>query len=78
MFLVRWFLIITSIIPALLFFGIKRYFLRAKKKLDYENCPEQSREIHFAKTEKKERYELLRKRLLETVDSGWMRILLVP
>ena len=36
MFLVRWFLIITSIIPAYLFFGIKRYFLRAKKKLDYK------------------------------------------
>ena len=36
MFLVRWFLIINSIIPALLFFGIKRYFLRAKKKLDYK------------------------------------------
>ena len=36
MFLVRWFLIITSIIPALLFFNVKRYFLRAKKKLDYK------------------------------------------
>ena len=36
MFLVRWFLIINSIIPALLFFNIKRYFLRAKKKLDYK------------------------------------------
>lgn len=36
MFLVRWFLIFTSIVPACLFFGIKRYFLRAKKKLDYK------------------------------------------
>ncbi len=29
-------------------------------KLDYTGCPEQKREIHFAKQEKKERYELLR------------------
>ena len=36
MFLVRWFLIFTSIVPACLFFGIKRYFLRAKKKIDYK------------------------------------------
>ena len=33
--------------------------------LDYSNCPEQSREIHFAKAEKKERYEKLKKALLE-------------
>ena len=33
-------------------------------KLDYAHCPEQSREIHFAKAEKKERYEKLRKALL--------------
>lgn len=31
--------------------------------LDYENCPEQSREVHFSKAEKKARYELLRQRL---------------
>lgn len=34
------------------------------RKLDYENCPEQHRETHFAKAEKRERYELLRERLL--------------
>ena len=32
-------------------------------KLDYENCPEQKREEHFAKTEKRLRYELLKARL---------------
>lgn len=30
------------------------------EKLDYENCLEQSREVHFAKVEKKERYEKLK------------------
>ncbi|MCR5694178.1 MAG: hypothetical protein K6G89_04310 [Clostridia bacterium] len=33
--------------------------------LDYENVSEQFREDHFAKTEKKERYEFLKKRLFE-------------
>ena len=33
------------------------------EKLDYENCPEQSREGHFAKAEKRARYECLRERL---------------
>ena len=32
--------------------------------LSYENNPEQFRETHFAKAEKKQRYELLRQRLL--------------
>ncbi len=32
--------------------------------LSYENNPQQFREVHFRKTEKKERYELLKKRLL--------------
>lgn len=32
--------------------------------LDYNNCPEQSRETHFAKEEKRLRYEYLRKQLL--------------
>lgn len=32
--------------------------------LDYGNCPEQFREIHFAKDEKRLRYEYLRRRLL--------------
>lgn len=34
------------------------------KALDYENCPEQFREVHFAKEEKRLRYERL-KSLLE-------------
>lgn len=33
--------------------------------MSYENCPEQSRDVHFAKQEKKERYELLKSRLEE-------------
>ena len=33
------------------------------EKLDYTNCPEQYREVHFAKEEKKLRYELLKERL---------------
>ena len=32
-------------------------------RLDYANCPEQDRAVHFAKVEKKERYELLKERL---------------
>lgn len=31
--------------------------------LDYSSCPEQSREVHFKKAEKRERYELLKARL---------------
>ena len=31
--------------------------------LDYSNCPEQFREVHFAKAEKKLRYETLKARL---------------
>jgi len=30
------------------------------EKLDYNDCPEQFREVHFAKEEKRERYEYLR------------------
>ena len=33
--------------------------------LDYENRPEQSREVHFADAGKRQRYELLKARLLE-------------
>lgn len=33
------------------------------EKLDYTDCTEQLREEHFAKKEKKERYELLKERL---------------
>lgn len=32
-------------------------------RLDFANCPEQDRAVHFAKVEKKERYELLKERL---------------
>lgn len=39
------------------------------EKLDYTDNPEQSREVHFAKTEKKERYELLKKRLREYLET---------
>ena len=34
--------------------------------LDYNDCPEQFREVHFAKEEKKERYEYLKEKLLNT------------
>ncbi|MBR4203848.1 MAG: hypothetical protein IKQ92_00035 [Clostridia bacterium] len=33
------------------------------KKLNYMDCPEQFRETHFAKEEKRQRYELLKARL---------------
>ena len=35
------------------------------EKLDYSGCPEQLREVHFAKAEKRERYEMLKARLYE-------------
>ena len=35
-----------------------------KQKLNYVNCPKQERSIHFAKAEKKARYELLRGELM--------------
>ena len=34
-----------------------------KYALDYENCPLQNREVHFAKAEKRRRYEYLKARL---------------
>ena len=37
------------------------------QKLTYAGNPEQSRETHFAKKEKRLRYEALRKKLLETL-----------
>jgi hypothetical protein len=37
------------------------------EKLDYTDCPEQFREIHFAKEEKRQRYEQLRKKLFDSV-----------
>ena len=33
--------------------------------LNYEDCPEQFRDVHFAKEEKKKRYEALKMRLTE-------------
>ena len=33
------------------------------EKLEYENCPEQFRAVHFAKEEKRQRYELLKEKL---------------
>lgn len=36
-----------------------------EKKLDYENCTEQFRQIHFAKEEKKRRYEYLKSGLFK-------------
>ena len=32
--------------------------------LNYENCPEQFREVHYAKEENRQRYEYLRQRLM--------------
>ncbi len=38
------------------------------EKLDYENRPEQSREVHFADAGKRARYELLKARLLAAME----------
>lgn len=40
------------------------------KKLDYENCPLQSRQIHFAREEKRLRYEALRSALKAYTGGG--------
>ena len=37
------------------------------RALDYSDCPEQLREAHFRKAEKRERYELLKARLAEAL-----------
>ena len=39
------------------------------EKLDYTNCPEQFREVHFQKEEKRKRYELLKGRLYNALIS---------
>ena len=39
-------------------------------KLNYENCPEQFREVHFAKEEKRLRYEYLKKALADALRKG--------
>ncbi len=40
------------------------------KKLDYENCPEQDRKVHFAKEEKRLRYEKLKERLEKRMEDN--------
>ena len=35
------------------------------EQLDYSDCPEQFREVHFAKEEKRQRYEFLREKLCD-------------
>ena len=37
-------------------------------KLNYNNCTEQSREVHFAKEEKRLRYECLKERLFRQLN----------
>lgn len=39
--------------------------------LDYKNCEEQFRDLHFAKAEKKARYEYLKARLLAETEKKW-------
>lgn len=41
------------------------------EKLDYSNNPEQFREVHFAKTEKFERYEYLKEKLKEFTEQKY-------
>ena len=38
------------------------------EKLDYDHCPEQDRQVHFAKEEKRRRYELLKERLFSALE----------
>ena len=45
------------------------------KKLNYDGCPEQFRDVHFKKEEKRHRYELLKARLSSLLEN---RIYLVP
>ena len=49
--------------------GDKRFDLTSEQfgdeKLDYDDAPEQFREVHFAKVEKNERYEYLKEKLRE-------------
>ncbi|MBQ9415054.1 MAG: hypothetical protein IJU16_08030 [Clostridia bacterium] len=40
------------------------------RTLSYVDCPEQFREVHFAKEEKRKRYEYLRAKLLETLPTA--------
>ena len=40
------------------------------RELSYTDCPEQTRDVHFAKEEKRLRYELLRARLLSRLEEA--------
>ena len=40
------------------------------RALDYDRCPEQRREVHFARAEKQARYALLKARLEKALDGG--------
>ena len=42
--------------------------------LDYSGCPEQFREVHFAKEEKRERYEYLKSELAKYFDNSERRL----
>lgn len=44
------------------------------RKLDYSGCPKQLREKHFAKTEKKQRYELLKQKLEKKLEERPQRL----
>ncbi len=39
------------------------------RKLNYENCPEQSRQAHFGKAEKQRRYEQLKEALMKELET---------
>lgn len=39
------------------------------EKLDYSNCPIQTREVHFKKEEKQKRYEYLKAKLFEKINA---------
>ena len=41
-----------------------------EEKLDYSDCPEQFREVHFKKDEKRQRYELLKEKLAFRCNRG--------
>lgn len=43
------------------------------QKLDYNNCPEQERSVHFAKAEKQERYEALKGALHDALSNTIVR-----
>ncbi len=40
------------------------------RRLDYKNCPEQDRKVHFAKEEKRLRYEKLKERLMKRLEES--------